>query len=168
MKTLEKICKGKTMYGLNAVVEYLHDVTRAHKTMLFSIDYEKTIAIRVAPDYLMENAASVLDAANKVDLDEDLEWFRSVVHERGESFFGDRPPARIYKLLKSIIPPRNKKSEKPIMGESQDKYCRGCILVPGCNVILKDGESCGDRAEGLPALSYDEWEAMGDNVPGKA
>jgi hypothetical protein len=51
---------------------------------------------------------------------------------------------------------------------SQEEYCRGCILVPGCNVILKDGESCGDRAEGLSVLSYDEWEAMGDNVPGKA
>ena len=34
--------------------------------------------------------------------------------------------------------------EKRIMGPSQDEYCRGCILNVACNVILKDGESCGD------------------------
>ena len=28
---------------------------------------------------------------------------------------------------------------------SQEDYCRGCILVPGCNVLLKEGESCGDK-----------------------
>ena len=39
--------------------------------------------------------------------------------------------------------------DKRIMGPSQDEYCRGCILVPGCNVILKDGESCGDRVAGI-------------------
>jgi len=50
---------------------------------------------------------------------------------------------------------------------SQEDYCRGCILVPGCNVILKDGESCGDKAGELSDLSYDEWEALGDMVPGK-
>ena len=27
----------------------------------------------------------------------------------------------------------------------QERYCRGCILVPGCNVLLKEGESCGDK-----------------------
>jgi hypothetical protein len=55
----------------------------------------------------------------------------------------------------------------------QERYCRGCILVPGCNVILKDGESCGDRYDGavqpidyrMNELEYDEWEALGDNVP---
>ena len=35
--------------------------------------------------------------------------------------------------------------DKRIMGPSQDEYCRGCILRPGCNVVLKDGESCGDK-----------------------
>jgi hypothetical protein len=49
----------------------------------------------------------------------------------------------------------------------QERYCRGCVLNVACNVILKDGESCGDRAEGLSDLSYDEWEAMGDNVLGR-
>jgi hypothetical protein len=49
---------------------------------------------------------------------------------------------------------------------SQEDYCRGCILNVACNVVLKDGESCGDRA-GLSDLEYDEWEALGDNVPGK-
>ena len=29
---------------------------------------------------------------------------------------------------------------------SQEDYCRGCILRPGCNVVLKEGESCGDKA----------------------
>jgi len=57
---------------------------------------------------------------------------------------------------------------------SQEEYCRGCILVPGCNVILKDGESCGDKYDGavqpidyrMNEMEYDEWEALGDNVPG--
>ena len=29
--------------------------------------------------------------------------------------------------------------------ESQDDYCRGCECL--CNVMLKDGEECGDRYE---------------------
>ena len=29
----------------------------------------------------------------------------------------------------------------------QDEYCRGCILRPGCNVVLKEGESCRDKVE---------------------
>jgi hypothetical protein len=61
------------------------------------------------------------------------------------------------------------------MGPSQDDYCRGCILVPGCNVVLKDGESYGDKYDGavqpidyrMNEMEYDEWEALGDNVPGK-
>jgi len=35
--------------------------------------------------------------------------------------------------------------ETRTMGLSQEEYCRGCILRPGCNVVLKDGESCGDK-----------------------
>ena len=35
--------------------------------------------------------------------------------------------------------------ERRRVEESQDEYCRGCILRPGCNVVLKEGESCGDR-----------------------
>jgi hypothetical protein len=65
--------------------------------------------------------------------------------------------------------------EKRRMLGSQDEYCRGCILVPGCNVVLKDGESCGDKYDGavqpidyrMNEMEYDEWEALGDNVPGK-
>jgi len=38
-----------------------------------------------------------------------------------------------------------KNMDKRKVETSQEEYCRGCILVPGCNVILKDGESCGDR-----------------------
>jgi len=48
----------------------------------------------------------------------------------------------------------------------QERYCRGCILNIACNVVLKEGESCGDKAGELSDLSYDEWEALGDNVPG--
>jgi hypothetical protein len=55
-----------------------------------------------------------------------------------------------------------------LMWPSQDEYCRGCVLNIACNVVLRDGESCGDRAGGLSDLSYDEWEALGDTVPGKA
>ena len=36
---------------------------------------------------------------------------------------------------------------------SQEDYCRGCILVPGCNVLLRPGESCGDRVS--PAVPED-------------
>ena len=36
---------------------------------------------------------------------------------------------------------------KEIIGISQDEYCRGCLCLPGCNVILKDGEICGDKRE---------------------
>jgi hypothetical protein len=57
---------------------------------------------------------------------------------------------------------------KRVVKGSQDEYCRGCILNIACNVLLRPGESCGDRAERLSDLSYDEWEALGDNVPGKA
>jgi hypothetical protein len=34
-------------------------------------------------------------------------------------------------------------------GESQEDYCKRCVFVTigGCNVILKDGEICGDRIE---------------------
>jgi hypothetical protein len=68
-----------------------------------------------------------------------------------------------------------KDNRKDEWGESQDKYCRGCILNIACNVILKDGESCGDRYDGavqpidyrMNEMEYDEWEALGDNVPGK-
>ena len=28
----------------------------------------------------------------------------------------------------------------------RDEYCRGCILNIACNVVLKDGEVCGDRS----------------------
>jgi hypothetical protein len=35
----------------------------------------------------------------------------------------------------------------------QERYCRGCILNIACNVILKDGESCGDRAEGIEKMA---------------
>jgi len=33
--------------------------------------------------------------------------------------------------------------------ESQDYYCRGCVHAEegSCNVMLKDGEECGDRIE---------------------
>jgi hypothetical protein len=48
----------------------------------------------------------------------------------------------------------------------QERYCRGCILRPGCNVLLSPGEACGDRA-GLSDLEYDEWEALGDMVPAR-
>lgn len=34
-----------------------------------------------------------------------------------------------------------------VIKDSQDEYCRGCILKNVCNVILKDGEVCGDRVE---------------------
>jgi hypothetical protein len=57
------------------------------------------------------------------------------------------------------------KDEK-LMGPSQDEYCRGCILNIACNVVLRDGEACGDRA-GLSDLEYDEWEALGDMVPAR-
>jgi hypothetical protein len=53
---------------------------------------------------------------------------------------------------------------KPII-DGQDKYCRDCLCLPGCNVILKEGEICGDKVIGLSDLSYDEWESLGDNVP---
>jgi hypothetical protein len=33
---------------------------------------------------------------------------------------------------------------------SQEDYCRGCILNVACNVVLKDGESCGDRVSPAP------------------
>ncbi len=29
--------------------------------------------------------------------------------------------------------------------ESQEDYCDGCVMKGGCNVFLKDGESCADR-----------------------
>lgn len=29
--------------------------------------------------------------------------------------------------------------------ESQDEYCNGCANLVACNVMLKDGEECGDR-----------------------
>ena len=31
-------------------------------------------------------------------------------------------------------------------GQSQEEYCKGCILNIACNVILEDDESCGDMA----------------------
>ena len=31
--------------------------------------------------------------------------------------------------------------------ESQDAYCRGCVHADACNVMLDDGEDCGDRYE---------------------
>jgi hypothetical protein len=36
-----------------------------------------------------------------------------------------------------------------LRGESQGDYCKRCVFVAigGCNVILKDGEICGDRIE---------------------
>ena len=36
--------------------------------------------------------------------------------------------------------------------ESQDYYCRGCVHAEegSCNVMLKDGEDCGDRTEADP------------------
>jgi len=46
-----------------------------------------------------------------------------------------------------------------LRGESQEDYCKGCVFAisgghgflsvsRGCNVLLKDGEICGDRIEG--------------------
>ena len=32
-------------------------------------------------------------------------------------------------------------------GQSQEEYCKGCILRNVCNVILKDDESCEDMAQ---------------------
>jgi len=29
--------------------------------------------------------------------------------------------------------------------ESQDDYCAACVHADACNVMLKDGEECGDR-----------------------
>ena len=49
--------------------------------------------------------------------------------------------------------------------QSQDDYCAGCIYHPLCNVMLRDGEICGDKVACLSDLSYDEWESLGDNVP---
>jgi len=31
-------------------------------------------------------------------------------------------------------------------GQSQEEYCKGCVLNIACNVILEDDESCGDMA----------------------
>jgi hypothetical protein len=31
--------------------------------------------------------------------------------------------------------------------QSQDDYCRDCVHADSCNVMLKDGEECGDRYE---------------------
>jgi len=45
--------------------------------------------------------------------------------------------------------------------ESQDAYCRGCVHADACNVILKDGEQCGDRAEAIPeGLTPEDWDAL--------
>jgi len=44
--------------------------------------------------------------------------------------------------------------------ESQDYYCRGCVHAEegSCNVMLKDGEECGDRIESV--------EVTDDPIPG--
>ena len=45
--------------------------------------------------------------------------------------------------------------------ESQDDYCADCANVCACNVVLKDGEDCGDRAEAIPeGLTPEDWDAM--------
>jgi len=45
--------------------------------------------------------------------------------------------------------------------ESQDDYCADCANVCSCNVMLKDGEACGDRAEAIPeGLTPEDWDAM--------
>ena len=36
---------------------------------------------------------------------------------------------------------------------SQEDYYRGCILVPGCNVLLKEGESCWTNYEAWKVTS---------------
>jgi len=45
--------------------------------------------------------------------------------------------------------------------ESQDDYCAGCANACACNVMLKDGEDCGDRAEAIPeGLTPEDWDAL--------
>jgi hypothetical protein len=45
--------------------------------------------------------------------------------------------------------------------ESQDDYCSGCAYSGLCNVMLFDGEDCGDRAEDIPeGLSQEDWDAL--------
>ena len=45
--------------------------------------------------------------------------------------------------------------------ESQDDYCAACAYSGLCNVILFDGEECGDRAEAIPeGLTPEDWAAL--------
>ena len=45
--------------------------------------------------------------------------------------------------------------------QSQDDYCKDCANVCACNVILKDGETCGDRIEDIPeGMTPEEWDAL--------
>lgn len=44
--------------------------------------------------------------------------------------------------------------------ESQDDYCAGCVHADSCNVMLKDGEDCGDRLDADPETA----EAQGFKI----
>jgi hypothetical protein len=48
--------------------------------------------------------------------------------------------------------------------QSQDDYCRGCVHADSCNVMLKDGEECGDRMDsGQTDAEADEERAAFEN-----
>ena len=58
--------------------------------------------------------------------------------------------------------PRNQKKGEKMNEQSQAEYCRGCILRPGCNVILKDGEKCEDREDKMDEKLKTRLEARTD------
>ena len=53
-------------------------------------------------------------------------------------------------------------------GQSQEEYCKGCVLNIACNVILEDDESCEDKMnnEGKIILERVTTEELKDYVMG--